>query len=897
MKTIIHGGIKWRPLLGVAVALSVSSEVMAAVVDGPFSIGRVDSNSPVEEWSVLRGGSLFVTPGGQTLDIGLRLGSTAGLDGARVTARARFEALRLDASTATVANSVLSAPSAIGITMVAGTPAVLTLTNSTVTGFGRGIQASTEAVANISGSQIFGTDDGRTQPYLGGVGLSVLSSDMSLVQSSATGANHGATLIANGGGSGTPRAATNLALDGSSLQGTRGSAVLVGATLYPLATTASLSLANGSSLVGGNGIAVEVTQASSLDLQVDASALSGSLSVADASQVTADLGQGSSLTGDMLLGGASTLTLSSREASTLTGDALLTGGSRLDLSLEQSRWVGDTNVSEASQAQLNLGNSSLSGNVTVADTSTANMALDASTWEGNGQGLLNLGLNRASTFNGQLSQAGDVNLADGSLWNMTGDSQTASLAMNGGRVALGGRSGAYRTLQTGSLSGSGLFDLNTDLGTVQGDRLVVTGEAAGSHELAIHNSSSGVDPTPGTTLTVVQTGGGPGTFAVLGGQVDAGTYVYDLQKRGPDWLLVQRGVVDPVDPGGPVDPVDPVIPVDPVDPVIPVDPVDPEAPVDPVDPGNPGDGGGPVVTPGARSVIGLFSAAPTVWYGELSTLRSRMGELRLGRGISGAWVRTYGGRYDLSAGGGVAYRQRQQGLTFGVDAPLPASNGQWLVGVMGGYSRSDLDLGTGTSGEVDSYYMGLYSTWLSDGGYYVDGVVKLNRFQNDSDVRVSDGSRTGGKYDNHGVGASLEVGKHIRLADNWYLEPFAQMSALWVQGEHYDLDNGMQARSNGADSWLGKVGTHVGRNFPLANGGLVQPYIKVAAAHEFADANRVKVNANRFTNDLSGTRGELGAGVIAQISDRLQLHADVDYSNGENIEQPWGGSLGLRYAW
>lgn len=894
MKTIVQGGIKWRPLLGVAVVLSVSGEVMAAVVDGPFSIGRVGPGSPVEEWSVLRGGSLFVSPGGQTLDIGLRLGSTAGLDGATVTARARFEALRLDASTATVANSVLSAASAIGITMVAGTPAVLTLTNSTVTGFGRGIQGSTGAVVNISGSQISGTDDGRTQPYLGGVGLSVLSSDMNLVQSSAIGANHGATLIANGGGSGTPRAATNLALDGSSLQGTRGSAVLVGATLYPLATAGRLTLANGSSLTGGDGIAVEVTQASTLDLQVAASALNGGLSLADASQVTADLGQVSSLTGDMLLGGASTLTLVSREASTLTGNALLTGGSRLDLSLEQSSWVGDTNVSEASQAQLNLGNSSLTGNVTVADTSTANMTLDASTWEGNGQGPLNLNLNRASTFSGQLSQAGDVGMADGSLWNMTGDSQIASLAMNGSRVALGGRSGAYRTLQTGSLSGSGIFDLNTDLGTVQGDRLVVTGEAAGSHELAIHNSSSGVDPAPGTTLTVVQTGGGAGTFAVLGGQVDAGTYVYDLQKRGEDWLLVQRGGVDPVDP---VDPGGPIDPVDPVDPVIPVDPVDPVIPVDPVDPGNPGDGGGPVVTPGARSVIGLFSAAPTVWYGELSTLRSRMGELRLGRGTSGAWVRTYGGRYDLSAGGGVAYRQRQQGLTFGVDAPLPASNGQWLVGVMGGYSRSDLDLAAGTSGEVDSYYLGLYSTWLSEGGYYVDGVVKLNRFQNESDVRVSDGSRTGGKYDNHGVGASLEVGKHIKLADNWYLEPFAQMSALWVQGERYDLDNGMQARSNGADSWLGKVGTHVGRNFPLANGGLVQPYIKVAAAHEFADANRVKVNANRFTNDLSGTRGELGAGVIAQISDRLQLHADFDYSNGENIEQPWGGSLGLRYAW
>jgi outer membrane autotransporter protein len=107
----------------------------------------------------------------------------------------------------------------------------------------------------------------------------------------------------------------------------------------------------------------------------------------------------------------------------------------------------------------------------------------------------------------------------------------------------------------------------------------------------------------------------------------------------------------------------------------------------------------------------------------------------------------------------------------------------------------------------------------------------------------------------------------------------------------------MQARSNKADSILGKVGTSVGRNFALQQGGFVQPYVKVAMAQEFARSNRVKVNTNTFSNDLSGSRGEIGAGIAAQLSDVLQLHADVGYSNGENIEQPWGVNVGLRYSW
>ena len=80
------------------------------------------------------------------------------------------------------------------------------------------------------------------------------------------------------------------------------------------------------------------------------------------------------------------------------------------------------------------------------------------------------------------------------------------------------------------------------------------------------------------------------------------------------------------------------------------------------------------------------------------------------------------------------------------------------------------------------------------------------------------------------MGASLEVGKHIKLADNWYLEPFAQMSALWVQGERYDPDGayvrawipelaGLDNRSIHApwtadDETLTEAGVALGKTYP-----------------------------------------------------------------------------------
>lgn len=223
---------------------------------------------------------------------------------------------------------------------------------------------------------------------------------------------------------------------------------------------------------------------------------------------------------------------------------------------------------------------------------------------------------------------------------------------------------------------------------------------------------------------------------------------------------------------------------------------------------------------------------------------------------------------------------------------------QWLVGVLAGHSKSDLDLSRGTSGTVDSYYAGAYTTWLDqDSGYYFDAVAKVNRFDNKSKVAMSDGSQAKGNYKTSGVGASAEFGRHIKLDDGYFVEPFAQVSAVSIQGASYDLDSGLKAEGDRTTSVLGKAGATVGRNFDLGEGRFAQPYLRAAAVHEFAKNNQVKVNDNVFNNDLSGSRAEVGAGIAVSLSERLQLHADIDYSNGDKIEKPFGANVGVRFTW
>ncbi|WP_310504108.1 autotransporter outer membrane beta-barrel domain-containing protein [Pseudomonas sp. JUb42] len=552
------------------------------------------------------------------------------------------------------------------------------------------------------------------------------------------------------------------------------------------------------------------------------------------------------------------VSLDSTHVEGIDGAAILIGAgannpttANLDISNGSTLKGGNGNVIELvgnSTGNINVSTSQLAGNIQIESGSTANLGFKQSSLSGDiiaeSGGTANVALDN-SQFTGRLINTSSVALNNGSQWVMVDNGSVTNLAMNGSSVKFGDP-GAFYRLSVANLSGNGTFLMDVDFGKAQSDFLDITGTATGNHSLLI--GSTGTDPLNDTSLHVVHAAAGDARFSLLGGPVDLGTWSYDLVKQGDnDWYL---------------------------------------------------DTSTKTISPGTRTVLALFNTAPTVWYGELSTLRTRMGELRINGERSGGWMRTYGNKFNVADASGFGYKQVQQGISLGADGKLPMGDGQWLAGVMAGQSKSDLDLDRGTNGKVDSYYVGAYSTWLdSDTGYYFDGVLKFNRFQNKAKVNLSDGTRTKGDYNNSGVGASLEFGRHIKLDDGYYVEPYTQLSGVVIEGKDYQLDNGMRAEGDRSRSLLGKVGATVGRNFDLGKGRTVQPYVRAAVAHEFVNNNDVQVNDNVFHNDLSGTRGELGTGIAVALSDKFEVHADFEYSNGDKIEQPWGANVGIRYNW
>ncbi|NIF16978.1 autotransporter outer membrane beta-barrel domain-containing protein [Pantoea sp. Cy-639] len=517
------------------------------------------------------------------------------------------------------------------------------------------------------------------------------------------------------------------------------------------------------------------------------------------------------------------------------------GFSNLALTASDSAISGNVNVLAGGRTSLALQRATLNGDVIAGEGSDVVVALaERSQLTGNLQQVRAMTLDSGAQLTGSTSGLGQARIGTGASWTLTGSSDVGKLTMMGGTIVFGGTP-SFQTLTVTDLSGNGNFHMDGDFITGRADQLIITGTSEGQHGLLV--GSTGQEASV-ERMPLVQTADGGAQFHLLNARerVDVGAFSYELAQEGNDWVLNRETRT---------------------------------------------------VAPITLSAIALFNTPITVAYGEMSSLRTRMGELRYSEGRSaGVWARAYGNKFNVS--GLSNYQQNQNGVSVGADMQVAETD--WLVGVLAGSSHSDLNLDYGSSGSVDSYYFGGYATWLDpETGYYVDTVLKYNRYDSVAKAAMSDGTRSKGDYDSHGLSGSVEVGKHIKLDQGYFIEPFAQVNAAIVTPKDYTFDNGLRAESDHAKSLLGKVGTTVGKTIALDGGGMIQPYVKAALAHEFAQRSEVQVNDNVFRNDLSGSRAELGAGVSLALSKQFRVHADVEYSHGEHIEQPYGVNVGVRY--
>ncbi|WP_244558512.1 autotransporter outer membrane beta-barrel domain-containing protein [Tardiphaga sp. OK246] len=620
------------------------------------------------------------------------------------------------------------------------------------------------------------------------------------------------------------------------------------------------------------------------------------------------------------------------------GGLIVTGGGVFNL-LANSLYSGQTWVQAGSTLFLQGAGDIANSSKVIADGTFNISAITAAgtniqSLAGSGAvtlGAKNLTITNANDlFSGVISGTGGLTLSGG-MQTLSGvNTYTGGTTVSGGTLSVNGSvCGAMTVLAGGTLQGTGTVCDTSNAGivapgnsigtlTVAGnytgnggtlqiesvlggdasptDRLVVTGNTAGSTNVRVINlGGSGAQTVEG--IKIIDVGGASnGAFSLLGdyviqGQqaVVGGAYAYTLQKNGVstptdgDWYLRSSLINPPV-----------------------------SAPP------------GPLYQPG----VPLYENYAQVLLGmnELPTMQQRVGNRYWGgsdamarAGVALApgeasptptafWGRIEGGQSNLqpSTTTGSTYKADQLKVQAGLDGLLMENErGRLIVGLTGQYGLTTANIASAFGNgriRVEGSGVGGTLTWFGDNGFYVDGQAQSMFYRSDLSSVLA-GSMTHG---NEGVGYafSAETGKRFFVGNGWSLTPQAQLSYSKAEFDRFTDRFGAPVSLRDGDSLLGRVGLALNHQKTWNDGaGIVRSDIYGIGnlRYEFLDGTRVDVAGTGFASAQDRLWGSIGGGgTYSWANGRYAVFGEVSYSaslEDAAANRSYKGTGGFRIVW
>lgn len=530
--------------------------------------------------------------------------------------------------------------------------------------------------------------------------------------------------------------------------------------------------------------------------------------------------------------------------------------------------------------KINLENTTLNATQALISLNDKNFPLeaeddDASNSTPAGVYHLNLTASKNSKLTGAILENPDwpvkneINLSmSTSQWSFNKSSTLNNLDASNSEITFAPTS-EYKTLTIkDKLTGSGTFNLNTNIAENKSDKIVVQGTAEGNHKIGVTNQGANV---ANGKVTLVETNGGNAAFSLTNpnNRVDLGAYQYFLTKEGNNWVLANsKNAVTPTSPAAPVTPVTPNKPV-----VTPNKPV--ATPTTPVLPST------PLLSDLANAQVSLRQAQLLLVEDDLSGIHQRLGEVKNGE-KGNVWVRNVNSRQKLAAlstgeSETSGFKQNVHSLQVGADA---AVTDNLRVGGFVGRSQANVDFnGYYGDGKVRSNSVGLYAAYLADNGIYVDNIVKYSRLHANSDYTE--------KRHYNAYTISSELGKRFSLANDWTITPQAQLAWTHISS---------QENEDSLSSVYSRIGLRVAKGFALSNGWNLQPYAEVNA---ITSKNRSsKIHYANSALDVASSRGrfESAVGLNAGFANH-RFGLEVSRADGKNFDKPYAIQAVYRYQW
>lgn len=511
-------------------------------------------------------------------------------------------------------------------------------------------------------------------------------------------------------------------------------------------------------------------------------------------------------------------------------------------------------------------------------------------------GIVDLSLSgKNNVFNG-LSLLGNpdtdhinITLNDSARWDVGdlegGNNFVSSLILNKGilNIPYGENGSTYKTVDVETLGGNdGLILFNAELTEERetNNHLEIQRAQYGTHRIHV-NTASGAEPSKleqeGYLVRVINDEGA--VFVADNNKLEYGVYFKDYaikervnDKNEKEWYLA-------FDPQPEPEP-------------------EPEPDPKPEPTPEPDPSPTPELTPTAEAVIAMagMGAQNALYLNQLSDVRKRLGEIRSGV-RDGVWASVAAQKDHISGFSSTSFDQKNYRFNFGIDRSL----GNWLIGANVKASIADQetkDTKFRASGDAHSEGVNVYATWLNNIGCYADFVLSLDRYHQQIDNRMLNGTAVKGSYHNLGLGASIEGGKKFTFGSKkaWFIEPQMQLSYYWLRGDSFSMNNGMSVEQNDFDSLTGRIGVAAGKEFLDSLGNQKGQFLtRFGINHEFLGDQTIKVNDTYFDDELLGTRFYYGVAGEWRVTDNLKIYGYLERENGSGYTKEFEVNIGAKY--
>lgn len=588
-------------------------------------------------------------------------------------------------------------------------------------------------------------------------------------------------------------------------------------------------------------------------------------------------------------------------------------------------------------------------NINSSVTLAGNLTLLGDVYAAN-KGLVNIALDTGSVFEGQVDDYSSNSLdmvrhahlmvgdLDGSVIKLqVNELGQATVAMNGGDWIARGRNVATNltfganggtvdlsktkngSLTVANLTGNGAFKMgfspyDKDTDTVaNGNMLYVTQtfdkESTQNIEIVAHDGLKSIEELNGMRFaTTVGDATGAKSFKVS--MTDQGFFNHDFEVKTEKYDATddKNAVFNGAGKGdGSYKPGEDTVNdmfdgkdatnwyIDVAEKVTPPDPEDPEKPVDPVDPVIPGVD----ISDAGKTIMATLRG--TYWNAiSMDRLNQRLGDARYSHGTDGLWLRVKHDQFGTDTGVGD-FKSKGQTYQLGYDHAFNKENGRLLTGVALDYMNADIDYrGVEGEGSTERFAGTAYATWLADDGFYFDATAKYGVLSNSFNINTASGTVVGADYDDHVLGASLEVGKKLTNPNGTFLEPQLQMQYTHVTSANFGTSQATSVSQDSIDSFVTRMGVRLGRM--VGEDQRSNVYWKANMLKEWAGKQSVKVrdvttsaNGVKFNIENDNVWFDIGAGFQYHLTKDIHAYADVEYRFGNEIDKSWTVNGGARW--